>query len=127
MSLVFSERLRALFAPPKYMALPLSGIDLSTSGVKAVKLSQGTHGLILESYAETWLGAGVFTDGEIIDHAAVLEVLTHAVEATGISAANVALPESKSYLFETTAAGRDKEEWRTAIEQHLDEFVPLPP
>lgn len=127
MSLVFSERLRALFAPPQYLALPLAGIDLSTSGAKAVRLSQSTHGLILESYVETWLPAGAFTDGEIVDHAAVLEVLADAIEATGISAANVALPESKSYLFETTAAGRNKEEWRTAIEQHIDEFVPLPP
>lgn len=127
MSAVFSERLRTLFAPPHYMALPLSGIDLSTSGVKAVRLAEGTHGLTLASYVETRLPAGVFTDGEIIDRGAVIEALTIAAEATGISAAHVALPESKSYLFETTVTGNSKDEWRTAIEQHLDEFVPLPP
>ncbi len=127
MSLVFSERLRALFAPPEYMALPLSGIDLSTSGVKAVRLAETVDGLTLASYVETRLPAGAFTDGEIVDHEAVMEALISATEATGISTANVALPESKSYLFETTATGRNKSEWRTAIEQHLDEFVPLPP
>jgi len=127
MSLVFSERLRALFAPPDYIALPLSGIDLSTSGVKAVRLAETVHGLTLASYVETRLPAGAFTDGEIVDHSAVAEALISAAEAAGISTANVALPESKSYLFETTAAGRSKSELRTAIEQHLDEFVPLPP
>ncbi|MFZ2167908.1 MAG: pilus assembly protein PilM [Minisyncoccia bacterium] len=127
MSLVFSERLRALFAPPQYMALPLSGIDLSTSGVKAVRLVEGTHGLTLASFVEMRLPAGAFTDGEIVDRGAVVEALMSAAEATGITAAHVALPESKSYLFETSVAGSDKVEWRTAIEQHLDEFVPLPP
>ncbi|MHB1163355.1 MAG: pilus assembly protein PilM [Minisyncoccota bacterium] len=127
MSSVFSERLRALFAPPQYLALPLSGIDLSTSGVKAVRLVEGAHGLTLGSYVETRLSPGAFTDGEVVDRPSIVEVLTAAAEATGISSANVALPESKSYLFETTAPGVEKSEWRTSIEQHLDEFVPLPP
>jgi type IV pilus assembly protein PilM len=127
MSLVFSERMRALLAPPAYIALPLSGIDLSTSGVKAVRLVETVHGLTLGAYAEARLAAGAFTDGEIVDHAAVIGALTEAAEAVGIQAANVALPESKSYLFETAAAGKSKAEWRIAVEQHLDEFIPLPP
>lgn len=127
MAPVFSERLRAVFAPPKYMALPLSGIDLSTSGVKAVRLEGGMHGLTLAQYVEIRLSAGAFTDGEIIDHEAVVEAITIAADATGITAANISLPESKSYLFQTVATGSSKEEQRTAIEQHLDEFVPLPP
>lgn len=127
MSLVFSERVRALLAPPAYMALPLSGIDVSTSGVKAVRLEETTHGLMLASYVEMRLPTGAFTDGEIVDHAAVIQALSEAADSAGISAANVALPESKSYLFETEVPGHSRAEWRTAVEQHLDEFVPLPP
>lgn len=109
------------------MALPLAGVDLSTSGVKAVRLTEGTHGLMLDHYVEARLPAGAFTDGEIVDRASVVEALKMAAEAAGISAANVALPESKSYLFETAVPGADKPERRVAIEQHLDEYVPLPP
>lgn len=127
MSLVFSERLRTLFAPPQYVALSLTGIDLSTSGVKAVRLVEGTHGLILESHSQSRLPIGAFTDGEIVDRAAIVEALMIAAHTIGISAANVSLPESKSYLFETSATGSGKNEWQTAIEQHLDEFIPLPP
>ncbi|HCR52748.1 TPA: hypothetical protein DIV48_03880 [Candidatus Kaiserbacteria bacterium] len=127
MSSVFRERLRAALAPPRYLSLPLAGIDLSTSGAKAVRLVQGPHGLSLAGYAEERLPAGAFTDGEIIDRAAVVDVISKTAKAAGISAANVALPESKSYLFETTAPGTNKAEWRIAIEQHLDELVPLPP
>lgn len=127
MTFVFGERLRVAFAPPSYMAFPLSGIDLSTSGVKAVRLTPGARGLTLASYAEVRLSSGAFTDGEIVDRTAVVEALTTVAKMTGISVTNAALPESKSYLFETTAPGTGKAEWRTAVEQHLDELIPLPP
>lgn len=123
----FSEKLRVVFAPPRYMAPPLSGVDLSTSGVKAVRLTPSTHGLILSHYAQSRLPLGAFTDGEIVERTAVVEALTTAARAAGISATNVALSESKSYLFETVVAGTKKAEWRIAVEQHLDELIPLPP
>jgi len=127
MASVLREYIRSAFAPPRYLAPPLSGIELSASGVKAVRLSEGIHGLTLEGYADTRLPSGAYADGEIVDRAAVAEVLTATARAAGVSAANVALPESKSYLFETSAPGSHRAEWRTAIEQHLDELVPLPP
>ena len=127
MSFIFSERLRAALAPPQYIAPPFSGIDLSVSGVKAVRLVESAHGLMLASYTEALLPFGAFADGEIVDRAAVINALATATLGAGISSVNAALPESKSYLFETTAPGRKKTEWRTAIEQHLDELIPLPP
>jgi type IV pilus assembly protein PilM len=126
-SAVFSERLRTIFAPPEYVALPFSGIDLSASGAKVVHLVETAHGLVLDSYVETRLSPGAFSEGDIVDRAAIIEAVRVAAKTTGIKAAHVSLPESKSYLFETAAAGKNKAEWRTSIEQHLDEFVPLPP
>ncbi len=127
MSFVLREHIRAAFAPPRYLALPLSGIDLSTSGVKAVRLMEGAHGISLAGYADERLPSGAYIDGEIVDHAAVAKALSTAAKTAGISTANVSLPESKSYLFETTVLGTSKTEWRIAVEQHLDELVPLPP
>jgi len=127
MSFTFGECLRVAFAPPRYLVSPLSGIDLSTSGVKAVRLTEGARGLTLASYADARLPAGAFVDGEIVDKAAISEALASAARAAGISAANAALPEPKSFLFETAVSGTNKTEWRTAIEQHLDELIPLPP
>ncbi|MFA6278767.1 MAG: pilus assembly protein PilM [Candidatus Paceibacterota bacterium] len=127
MSSVFKERLHAAFAPPRYLAPPLSGIDLSTSGVKAVRLVEGMHGLTLANYSEVKLPPGAFADGEIVDRAAVSSALATAAKTAGISDANVALSESKSFLFEATVNGVDKHEWRIAIEQQLDELIPLPP
>lgn len=127
MASVFIEQMRAAFVPPRYMALPFSGIDLSTSGVKAVRLTEGIHGPLLTEYAQVRLPSGAFTDGEIVDKAVVIDAIKNAATATGIFETNATLSESKSYLFETTVAGAKKEEWRIAIEQHLDELIPLPP
>ncbi len=127
MSSFFSERLRTAFAPPRYLASPLAGIDLSTSGVKVVRLAEGDRGLTLAQYAQVRLPLGIFTGGEIIDRATAIKALSLAAQTVGISTANVSLSESKAYLFETTAPGAGKAEWRIAIEQHLDELVPLPP
>ncbi|MHB8660991.1 MAG: pilus assembly protein PilM [Minisyncoccota bacterium] len=123
----FSEQVRAAFAPPQYLTLPFSGIDLSTSGVKAVRLRKSANGLILSHYAQSQIPLGAFVDGEIVDHPTVVAALVAAAHAAGILAASVALPESKSYLFEAAVEGTRKIEWRTAVEQHLDEFIPLPP
>jgi type IV pilus assembly protein PilM len=127
MSSYLRERIRSAFAPPRYLSLPLAGMDLSTSGVKAVRLVEGPHGLLLASYTDQRLPSGACADGEIVDHAAVAATLATAAQATGIYATNASLPESKSYLFETTVPGTSKAEWRTSVEQRLDEFVPLPP
>ncbi len=127
MSFDLREHLRTAFAPPRYIASPLSGIDLSTSGVKAVRLNDGANGLTLAGYAEARLQPGSFTEGEIIDRSAVVTALATAAKTAGILSANAALPESKAYLFETTVTGSEKEDWRVAVEQHIDEFIPLPP
>ena len=127
MSSVFGERLRAAFAPPRYLVPPLSGVDISTSGVKVARLAQGPHGLTLAHHAQVRLPLGVFSDGEIVDRAAITKALVTATAAAGISTANVSLSESKAYLFETTAPGEGKPEWRIAVEQRLEELVPLPP
>ena len=128
MSFVFLNRyVRAAFAPPRYLALPLSGIDLSTSGVKAVRLVESARGLILAAHAEERLPSGAFIDGEIVDHATIAEALAIVAKTAGIRSANVAVSESKSFLFETTVQGTTMDEWRIGVEQHLDELVPLPP
>lgn len=127
MSFGLADKLRVAFEPPRYLALPFSGIDLSVSGVKAVRLSVGTHGITLGGYAGAWLPAGAFTDGEIIDRAAVVGALRTTARLAGMTGVNAALPESKSYLFSATVPGVSAAEWRLSVEQRLDELVPLPP
>lgn len=127
MPITLSARLRLALAPPRYLALPLSGIDISTSGVKAARLAEEAHGLVLAGYAEELLGPEAFMNGDFAEPHAIAQAVARAAARAGIDRTNAALPESKSYLFETTAEGTTREECRTLVEQHLDELVPLPP
>jgi type IV pilus assembly protein PilM len=127
MTLSFFERAQAIFAPPRYLVPALSGIDFSTSSIKAVRLGRTSHGLVLAAYANVPLAAGVFTGGDVGDRTALTTGIKAAMSAARISTATAGLPESKSYIFETTVSGETKAQWCTGVEQHLEELVPLPP
>lgn len=127
MKRTFRSSMVAAFAPPLYLAPPFAGIDISTSGVKAVRLLDTPQGLVLEAHADIALPANAFNNGEIVNKAAIVDALKKAAQKANISRAHVSLSESKSYLFETTATGDSKEQWRLAVEQHLEELIPLPP
>ncbi|MDB5189143.1 MAG: Type pilus assembly protein PilM [Parcubacteria group bacterium] len=119
--------LRVEFAPPRYLSMPTAGIDISSSGIKIACLTERMHGLELTSYAEESLPEGAIVGGEIIETAAVIDMLRSLAKKHGIKTANITLPEARSYLFEADVEGKHGSEWRTAVEQHLDEYVPLPP
>lgn len=118
---------RVELAPPRYLALPTAGIDISTSGIKIAFLAERADGLELASFGEEPLKLGAVAGGEIADRASVIAGLKALSKRHSIEFANIALPESRGYLFETDVEGKTRNDWRTAIEQHIDEYVPLPP
>lgn len=118
---------RVEFAAPRYLSPLAAGIDISASGVKLAVIAERMHGLELVEYAEGTLPLGAVEAGEIADRAAVVDVLRKIVKEHHVRFANVAHSESRSYLFEAEVPGKGKKEWRTAIEQRIDELVPLPP
>tara|TARA_R110000824_G_scaffold401771_1_gene615852 strand:+ start:505854 stop:506957 length:1104 start_codon:yes stop_codon:yes gene_type:complete len=122
---------RIELAPPKYLSMPAAGIDISTSGVKVAVLEEKISGIYLTRYGEHLLPLGAVTGGEISDQALVAGAITELARKNHIRFANVALSESRSYLFEATLPGNHLQatgdELHTITEQHLDEHVPLPP
>ncbi len=119
--------LRVELAPPRYLSMPTAGIDISASGIKVACLKEHAHGLELSNYGEIPLPEGAIVGGEITDSGAVVAVLKEVAKKHAVRSANITLPEARSYLFEADVPGRTAREWRTAVEQHLDEYVPLPP
>jgi type IV pilus assembly protein PilM len=118
---------RIEFAPPRYLTLPTVGIDVSASAIKVAILADHISGLKVATFGDERLTPGTVTGGEISDKAGVTKILEEIAHKYGIKRANIALPESRGYLFEAIVTGTDRDSWRTEIEQHLDEYVPLPP
>ncbi len=127
MASFFSQLARIELAPPRYLSLPAAGIDVSASGVKLAVLEEKLHGLELTGFGESRLPSGAVNNGEIADRAAVIDSIRGLARAHKARFANIALSESRSYLFETTVPGIDPGAWKTALEQRLDEYIPLPP
>ncbi|HEY0010986.1 MAG TPA: pilus assembly protein PilM [Candidatus Paceibacterota bacterium] len=126
MSRTLSDIARIELAPPRYLAMPTAGIDVSASGVKIVTFKETLHGLELYDFAEEVLPPGTIQGGEISDRPALAAALKALSKRYGISVANITLPESRGYLFEADVRSTKPEEQRIEIERHLDEYVPLP-
>lgn len=127
MSNWFSRFARVEFAPPDYIGLPTAGMDISASGVKIVLLKERLAGLEIATIAEEVLAPGIIQNGEIADPTTLTQTLKAMAERHGIKRANITLPEARGYLFEADVTGTHRWQWRTSVEQHLDEYVPLPP
>ncbi len=121
-----SRFFRVELAPPAYLSLPAAGIDISTSGIKIARVRERLHGLELADFASHELPEGSVVSGELRDPEKVIEGLKELMHKQHIRFANVALPESRGYLFEADVPKGSDEAQRVAIEQHLDEYVPLP-
>lgn len=118
---------RAQFAPPRYLDIPVYGIDLSAGGIKIALPEAHAYGLQLDVYADGKLNPGTITGGEITDKNEVIRELKELKSKYHIQRANVGLPESRGYLFEASVEGKTADEWSVAVEQHIEEYVPLPP
>ncbi len=121
-----SQFLRAEFRPPNYLALPTAGVDISASGIKVVCLTERAHGLELYAASDVELPSGVISGGEIADRPKVVAALRELSKRHHFKRANIALPEARGYLFEALVPDAPRGEQRTAIEPHLEEYVPLP-
>jgi type IV pilus assembly protein PilM len=122
-----SRFLRIEFRPPDYLALPTAGIDISTSGIKVVVIREKMHGLELVSCGELILPTGAVVGGEIADRKAVVDGLRTLTRKHHITIANLGLPEARGYLFEADIPeNATRASARVAIEQRLEEYVPLP-
>jgi len=123
----FKRFARVEFAPPRYLAPPSAGIDISASGIKLAVVTEHLDGLELSDFGDGRLELGAMNGGEIADRKAVVEAIRVLAKEHKIKYATIALSESRSYLFEANVPGTRKPEWRAAVESHIDEYVPLPP
>jgi type IV pilus assembly protein PilM len=115
------------FAPPKYLSLPTAGIDVTASGIKVVMLIERAHGLELDFFKEVRFAVGIAPATETSRMTEVAHLLSEVVAEYGIQRANIELSETRGYLFEAIVEGNTPEEWRASLDQHIDEYVPLPP
>lgn len=121
-----TNALAALFPPPRFLAMPAAGIDISDSSIKYFEAHLTRAGFIPHEIDVKRLPSGVIVNGEIVESEQLSAALCELHEQHGKRFANVALPEELVYLYtlEVPAAHKHKEIMQV-IEFSLNEHVPI--
>lgn len=122
-----SRTFRALFPPPRFLKMPTAGIDMSASGVKFVVLNHSVSGVVIESFGTYRFKKGIIVDGDLVERSTLQTLLKKIKKSHGVHFANIALPEQKSYLFQTKVPYTDNDTaLQVSVGQNISEQVPLP-
>lgn len=118
--------LKSLFVPGN---APLVGLDISTSGVRLVELSQvGKHDYRLERYASETFPRGAVVDGNIENIDQVNEAVRRVWKKSGTRAKNVALgmpPASVITKKIILPAGLSEDELEVQVESEASQYIPF--
>lgn len=121
---LFTRIVRKELAPPRYLAPPAAGIAISASGVKLAVVEERMHGLELVAFDEARLPLDAVKEGEFTDRASIVDAVRTLGAAHKVRFAHIALPEAKSYLFETDVPAGTRS-LKAAVRARLEEYVPL--
>lgn len=118
--------LKALFGGAQ---APLVGLDISTSSVRLVELSDaGKDGLRLERCASEPLPRGAVTDGNIENMEQVVEAVRRLIKKSGTRAKHVALgmpPASVITKKIVLPAGMSEEQLEVQVESEAAQYIPF--
>ncbi len=122
----FKQRFFSQFFPtPRFLEMPVVGLDISDSALSAVELVRHHRGLTLGRYARRLLPPGSISEGYVNNRDAVIEELRKLKNALNLDFVNVSLPEEKAYLFRTQIPNVPRKEMRGALEFKIEESAPV--
>jgi type IV pilus assembly protein PilM len=108
---------------------PLIGVDISTSSVKMVELSDAGKGLYrIERYAIEPLAKDAVADGNIANLEAVAEAIKHTWRQMGTRTKNVALALPAAAVITKkiiVAAGLSENELEMQVESEANQYIPF--
>lgn len=115
-----------LFPPPKFLAQPAAGLDVSDQSVKFAVLAKEASDLKLDAYGEANIPTGLIEDGKIKNPGELTKLLVDFRHKFKLKNIFAALPEDQAYTFRLNLPLMKKSEVRGSIELQLEEYVPFP-
>lgn len=102
-----------------------SGVDISDTAIRFINFGIKKGKRFVKSYGEKLLPIGTMSGGYINNSDTIIKILSDIKRETGISFANVSLPEEKAYLFKMQVPKLPDIELRDAVGFRLEENVPI--
>ncbi|HEX7270537.1 MAG TPA: pilus assembly protein PilM [Casimicrobiaceae bacterium] len=126
---MLKEKLGSAFSFLQTTAPPLIGVDISSSALKLVELSEGGKGVYrLERYAIEPLPKDVVTDGNIANLDQVSDALRRAYKRLGSRNRSVALALPAAMVITKkiiVPAGQTEEELELQVEAEANQYIPF--
>jgi type IV pilus assembly protein PilM len=114
-----------LFPPPKYLAMPAAGLDITDNSVRFAELKTCRCGLELGNFGSQSIPEGAIEEGFIKSKTEAVRALAALRRKFGLGYVNVSLPEEKSYLFNTELPPISPKDIRGALKFKIEENVPV--
>jgi Tfp pilus assembly PilM family ATPase len=115
-----------LFPPPKFLIMKHAGLDISDDAIHCLEYSGKAPNFRISKFSSTPLPKGTVEAGEIRDEKALVAILSNIDHDLKLSYVKVAVPEEKSYLFQTDISTTDPLAIAQNVEFKLEENVPMP-
>jgi len=113
------------FPPPKYLAMPALGFDISDQSIKYAELYRKNGVLGVARFGVKVIPKGIIESGEIKKKEELVEFLSDFQKELNTKRIVLSLPEEKAFLSRIQLPIMKKSEIRGALELQLDEYVPL--
>lgn len=127
MKSLYNSTLAKLFPPPRFLAMPSVGIDVSDHSVRFFELKDTRRGLRIGRFGEKKVPDGVVASGKIQKPEVLKQVLAELRDEHKLQFVRAALPEEGGYLFELSLPLMQEDEILGAVGFRLEENVPISP
>lgn len=117
--------LKRILCPPSYMTMPFAGIEIGNEHIRYIEFKTIDGEIRLANFGSYNMPEGTFKDGQISNKEALVKSLTIVKSKISTTFVKVAIPEERSYIFNTRIPLLPSKEMRQALEFRLEENVPL--
>ena len=107
----------------------LAGLDITTSSIKLIELTQNGRNFAVECYAAEPSPPNSITEKSIVDAEAVGEAVRRAVKRAGTKSAEVAIAISGDAAITKIIqmpANLNENDMETQVEIQADQYIPFP-
>ncbi len=107
--------------------MPAVGIDISDRSIRFAELKRGEGGLILGTYGEQSIPAGIVVEGQIRKHKEMGNILVALRKKYNFSFVRIALSEEQGYSLKIQIPKVKRKDLYESLELQLSDYVPLAP
>lgn len=123
------SRLRSfarIFPPPRFLAAPAAGLDISLRALRFAELAGSGAYLRLARYGEEEIPENIFAGGEVKDRDALKKIISDFRKKHGIRFAHVSVPEQPSFILYLELPRMPQDEIRAHLVERIEQHVPFP-